>query len=304
MDPQQWQSYNDAASSGASRRHNGSSQLPRDYAGQSQPPPPAYKYDQYHGGAPVAAPPVGAAATANSAQSPIVAAHLRDGNGDIPMHDAHDAHAGIKYPMRPHHQSHLSGGRSANLSPQEPSAAAQRYSPMDTLSPTSPYAPKPASGQFANAPPARQSPTRGASDYTQQSYYAARQSAQQLPPISPYTASPHDSYPSSAVGNMEAAFNQDPKSPRRVPVPSMAVTRGPVPEFSKIRSSNDLQPKVNAQPAFRRANPEGGFISVRILIKNSHELSLLSLLAATSSDRTSPRDLPHLQPQLQVRIVA
>lgn len=280
MDPQHWQSYNDAASPGASRRHNGSSQMPRDYAGQAQPPPPAYKYDQYHGGAPVHAAAAAAAASNPVAQqSPIAAPHLRDGNGDIPMHDAHDAHAGIKYPMRPHHQSHLSGGRSANLSPQEPSAAAQRYSPMDTLSPTSPYAPKSAaSGQFANAPGSRQSPTRGGSDYSQQSFYANRQSGQQLPPISPYTSSPHDSYPSSAVANMEGAFNQDQKPTRR-PVPSsMAVTRGPVPEFSKVRSLNELQPKVNAQPVFRRANPEGGFISVRPPERNKspHELCSLS----------------------------
>lgn len=62
-------------------------------------------------------------------------------------------------------------------------------------------------------------------------------------------------------------FGNDPKSPRR-PVPQSAQGppgRGPVPEFTKIRSTSDLQPKVNAQPAFRRANPEGGFISVSLI---------------------------------------
>ncbi|KAH7131402.1 kinase-like domain-containing protein [Dactylonectria estremocensis] len=177
------------------------------------------------------------------------------------MHDALDAHAGIKYPMRPHHQSHLSGGRPVNLhSPQEPSSAAQRYSPMETLSPTSPYASKPGPvGQLAS-PTQRQSPTRQP-DYSQSPYFAGRQQGQQLPPLVPYASSgSQDGYPSSAVANLDSAFNLDPKSPRR-PVPNMAVTRGPVPEFKKLRSPTDLRPKVNAQPPFRRANPEGGFIS-------------------------------------------
>lgn len=38
--------------------------------------------------------------------------------------------------------------------------------------------------------------------------------------------------------------------------------RGPVPKFEKVSNTADLQPKINAQPPFRRANPEGGFISV------------------------------------------
>jgi dual specificity protein kinase YAK1 len=39
--------------------------------------------------------------------------------------------------------------------------------------------------------------------------------------------------------------------------------RGPVPKFQKLKSVQELQPRINAQPPFRRANPEGGFISVR-----------------------------------------
>ncbi|KAM5345527.1 hypothetical protein ACJ41O_011388 [Fusarium nematophilum] len=265
MDPQ-WQSYPAATSPGSSRRHNGNSQVPRDYT--TQPPPPAgYKYDQFHGGAPVhpgAAAPPASAPVGNPAASPIAPPQMRDGNGDVAMHDAHDAHAGIKYPMRPHHQSHLSGGRPVNLhSPQEPSSATQRYSPMETLSPTSPYAPKSASNsQFASPTSQRQSPTRQP-DYSQSPYFPGgrqHQQGQQLPPINPYaSAGGQEGYPSSAVANLDGAFNLDPKSPRR-PVPQ-AVARGPVPEFKKLRAPSDLRPKVNAQPAFRRANPEGGFIS-------------------------------------------
>lgn len=257
MDPQ-WQQYSDSTT-GASRRHNGTAQhqpMTRDYAAPQQQPvsaPSGYKYDQqYHQGASAAA----------STASPISGSQLRDGNGDIPMHDAHDAHAGIKYPMRPHHQSHPSGGRPANLhSPQEPSAAAHRYSPMDTLSPSSPYAPKPP--QYATAPTHRQSPSKQG-DYPQSPYYAGRQQGQQVPPMSPY-GSAQDGYPSSVVSNFDGQFagTSDPKSPRR-PMPSMGQPRGPVPEFKKIRGSAELRPKKSHQPPFRRANPEGGFISVSL----------------------------------------
>lgn len=34
-----------------------------------------------------------------------------------------------------------------------------------------------------------------------------------------------------------------------------------IPKFRKIESVRELQPRVNTQPAYRRANPEGGFIS-------------------------------------------
>lgn len=214
----------------------------------------------------------------------------RDTSGDIAMHDAHDAHAGIKYPMRPHHQSHLSGtGRSSGLySPQDqqqqqqqplqqqhqqqppplqhhhshtgsvsqsqPSSAAQRYSPMDTLSPTSPYASsKP---HFTSSPSQHTPPNAG--DYSQSPYYAARgQGPPQLPPIASYTTL--DGYPSSAVAALDGAFN-DAKAPRRQNPPAMRT----VPEFKKIKSPNELQPKNTRQPRFRRANPEGGFISVSI----------------------------------------
>ncbi|KAK2690346.1 related to ser/thr protein kinase [Fusarium oxysporum] len=265
MDPQ-WQQYPSTNSPGSSRRHNGNTQAPRDYTNQP-PPQGGYKYDQFHGGAPVhsaAAPPASApVGNPNSAASPISPSQMRDGNGDVAMHDAHDAHAGIKYPMRPLHQAHMSGSRPVNLhSPQE-SSVAQRYSPMEALSPTSPYAPKSSSNsQFTSPTSQRQSPTRQP-DYSQSPYFPGarqHQQGQHLPPINPYASASHqENYPSSAVGNLDAAFNLDPKSPRR-PVPQQ-VTRGPVPEFKQLSSPADLQPKVNSQPPFRRANPEGGFIS-------------------------------------------
>ncbi|GAB0135573.1 hypothetical protein EsDP_00003906 [Epichloe bromicola] len=271
MDSSWQQSYND--STGASRRHNGGGQMSREYAGQ-QPPPAAaaygYGHAQHHGGAPVLPmvhPAVGHPIVlhgANPATSPPMAtgSTTRDGNGDVAMHDAHDAHAGVKNPMRPHHQSHHSSGRSSNLqSPheqqqqqqQQPSSAAQRYSPMDTLSPTSPYAPK--ASQFAHPPSQTHSPS-GQAEYSQSPYYAGRQSRQQLPPMMPF-ASSHDGYPSSAVANLDGAYTNGPKSPRRQNPPMPKA----VPEFRKVRNLSDLRPKINRQPQFRRANPEGGFIS-------------------------------------------
>lgn len=305
MDPN-WQQYQDPAS-GAVRRHNhnGSNpQMPRDYAGQ--PPPVAappqqqqpqpqlqqqpqqpqqaphpqaaaaapYGYDQYHANAAAAARAVGATPPVmhhanhpppSAGASPMVQAQPRDGNGDVPMRDVHDSHAGIKYAMRPHHQPHLSaGGRPANLhSPHDqPSAAAQRYSPMEALSPTSPYGPK--ASQFSGPPSQTQSPAAAASDFPQSPYYAGRQQNPQLPPMSPYSATP-DGYPSATVATLDHSFGNSSKSPQRQPAPTVK----PVPEFRKVRAMSDLHPKKTRQPPFRRANPEGGFISVSLLLRDA-----------------------------------
>lgn len=253
----QWQGYSDAA---GGRRYNGGSQLTpgREY-GQQPPqvqPPVGFKYDQYQGG-------LSAHSSQQSATSPINTPQLRDGNGDVPMQDAHDPYSAMKYPMRPHHQSHISGGRAAGLhSPSEPSAAAQRYSPMEVLSPASSYGSKSAANQaqFAAALSQRQSPTRA--DYPSQSPYYGRQTSQ-LPPITPYVNS-QENYPSSAVTPLDGTYANDPKSPRRTlqPTVNIPVEKKPVPQFKKLGAVTDLRPKVNSQPAFRRANPEGGFISV------------------------------------------
>ncbi|KAI1131495.1 kinase-like domain-containing protein [Nemania abortiva] len=255
----QWQGYQDA--SGAPRRYNGTGQMtpnreyPQQQSGQAHAPA-GFKYDQYQG-----------AINSHPAQSNVAspAATPRDGNGDVPMQDVHDPYSAMKYPMRPHHQSHLSGGggRSSNLhSPAEPSAAAQRYSPMEVLSPTSPYGSKVASnqGQFSTPHSQRQSPTR--SDYPPTSPYYGRQGSQ-LPPISPYVNS-QDNYQSPTVPALDGAYSNDHKLQRR---PSHAQTtnmpneKKPVPQLRKIEAPSELRPRINSQPPFRRANPEGGFIS-------------------------------------------
>lgn len=267
----QWSpAYHDPA--GASRRYNGNTQMsPRDYSGQQgQAPvqaPSGFKYEQYSGGLSSHTSP-----NPNPAASPVSTLQLRDNNGDVAMSDANDPYASIKYPMRPHHSQHVSASsRSSTLhSPPEPSAAAQRYSPMEVLSPTSPYA-KAGGSQFSAPSSSRQSPSRQP-DYSapQSPYYqGSRQSSAQLPPMAPFPAA-LDSYAQSAglvSPNRNDNWPNDPTSPRRLASmqPAPIMNKGPVPEFRKIRTAQDLLPKVNTQPAFRRANPEGGFISVCLL---------------------------------------
>lgn len=187
------------------------------------------------------------------------------------MQDAQDPYSGmnssIKYPLRPHHQHHLSGGRPTGIhSPQEPSAAAQRYSPMEVMSPTSPYNSKPGASQYPQQQAQRQSPTRSSDYPAQSSYYGSRQPAPQLPPLSAYQTG-QDTYSPGALSAVDGPY--DPKSPRRAQQSSSSMTVAekapvPVPEFKKIRGQGDLKPKNNPQPAFRRAAPEGGFISVSL----------------------------------------
>ncbi|KAL1902644.1 dual specificity protein kinase yak1 [Sporothrix stenoceras] len=323
----QWPAYSESPGGGSRQQYNGSSShVGREYSGgsqqqQQQRAPPSSQ--QYSGGG-------GAGLDSqNLPGSPMVtsAPSIRDNNGDIPMHDAaaaaaaaaaagghHDPYAGVKYPIRPHHQHSLSssgtlgGGRSSGLhSPHEPSQAAQRYSPMEALSPTSPYTPyAPKSGQTSSSAAQytpggqqqtqRQSPARPQDGYAPQSspyhpqspYYGGggrqpsqgppqqQQQQQQPPPLLNLMPAGSDIYSpvSSALSPMDSTYG-DHKSPRRPQLPAMTLNNnsggssnsggkpapGPVPEFKKLRSVNELRPTVNSQPPFRRANPEGGFIS-------------------------------------------
>lgn len=261
----QWgPAYHDPA--GASRRYNGNDQMsPRGYsAQQGQAPvqaPAGFKYEQYQGA-------LNSHTSPNPAASPITTPQLRDNNGDVAMADASDPYSSMRMPMRPHHSQHISSSsRSSTLhSPQEPSAAAQRYSPMEVLSPTSPYA-KAGGSQFSAPPASRQSPTRSADYHSPQSpyYQGSRQSSQQLPSMAPFSAAP-EQFPQMGIAALRGdTWPNDPTSPRRMAPVSAGpvVNKGPVPEFRNIRTAQDLRPRVNAQPPFRRANPEGGFISVR-----------------------------------------
>jgi len=77
--------------------------------------------------------------------------------------------------------------------------------------------------------------------------------------------SPESFYPQSATAQLNAVYNREARSPRVVnpnPPQLPPMGPGPVPKFDKCANTADLQPKINTQPPFRRAHPEGGFISV------------------------------------------
>lgn len=298
----QWHSYSNAP--GAGRRYNSDSQQPqahqsRGYNGAvSAQPSSGYGYDQYQGG-------VNSGSQSQTLATSPSAVSQRDGNGDVAMQDAGDPYSGVKYPMRPHHHPHLSASSRAvsHNSQAEQSTAAQRYSPMETLSPSVPYNASPQTSQTQYS--SRQSPTRPGSYSSPNSYYSNRAQNHQLPPITPYSSN-NETYPPSATVQLNMLFGNDPMSPRRPgpPASQNASGKGPVPEFTKIRSLSDLQPKINAQPAFRRANPEGGFISVRMSFCSTLRFTNFpGFIASTSTHDASPIDISHMQSQFQIRII-
>ncbi|KAK5125783.1 hypothetical protein LTR85_012059 [Meristemomyces frigidus] len=198
-----------------------------------------------------------------------------DADGDLPMVDE-DPYNKQKYAARP--TSNVQQNRlSAQYLQQDDGSGAQsraaaRYSPMNT-SPTSPqmsganqyatYTPQ----QSARASPSRQSQYASPTQQ-QQRYYASppsstRAHSSQLPPLQS-NMSPGSSYfPQSATQQLNAVFGHEaPRSPLGAQHQQLAPgEKGPVPQFSKVQPGSDLQPRVNQQPPFRRANPEGGFIS-------------------------------------------
>ncbi|KAL8762612.1 MAG: hypothetical protein Q9184_001413 [Pyrenodesmia sp. 2 TL-2023] len=86
----------------------------------------------------------------------------------------------------------------------------------------------------------------------------------QLPPIQAGDPIADQFYPSSATAQLNAVFGREtrsPRHPRSAQLTPLDMPRGPVPRFQRLERTSDLEPKINTQPAFRRANPEGGFIS-------------------------------------------
>ena len=155
---QQFQSTLDMSANRQARyTHSGAQQNPRDYNGSAQSQPPAgFSYEPYQT-------PTVPSHPQSMTASPAGTPHARDysGDGDVAMEDA-DPYNRMKYPSRPSHSHRSSAQYLAN----EDSAAARRYSPMKTLSPTSPYTASPQQSNnsaFALHPQsvsARHSPTR------------------------------------------------------------------------------------------------------------------------------------------------
>lgn len=239
--------------SGTSRKYNPPPtqvHLASNFSGSSQTPASAcFAYEPYkHPQSPSISP------------SAATNYHLREKGGDIPMHDNSDPYNRINCLARPYDQLHPSPARGpSNYISQDPSPAAQRFSPMDTSSSNSSFGPP---HQIQNRQSSRQSPTRPGS-YSSPIYcYSSRQQTRQIPSATPYSSKSETRNPSASV-QLNAVLGNDGRSPRRhITQNSLSHSgRGCVLQFVKIRSAADLQPKINSQPAFRRADPEGGFIS-------------------------------------------
>lgn len=201
-----------------------------------------------------------------------------DIDGDMPMEDA-DPYNRQKYSSRPTAQSNR---YSSQFLPTQDdgssSRAAAKYSPMNT-SPTSPGLSSPqqqlGSHPYASYTPqqtsARQSPSRpnpyatpAQQPQQQQTYYTSptRAHASQLPPIQS-NLSPDSYYPQSATQQLNAVFGREARSPRTLQPQQQLPpgSKGPVPQFKKCQNVSELEPRISQQPPFRRAHPEGGFIS-------------------------------------------
>ncbi|KAJ5273497.1 hypothetical protein N7478_008622 [Penicillium angulare] len=271
MDPG-WQPYQDPLMGRPAQFNSGLAAHPQQLGSkygqppQSQPPV-GYTYETFQTpGTTSKAPSTGPnSKPVSMASSPTATPRTRDyvTDADTTMEDA-DPYNRAKYPSRPNHHSRAS---SQFLNQAEESSAARRYSPMNVLSPPMSYPTSPGKQGSYFSPSAqsqsRRSPGR-AGEYSSppQGYQSPPSNrAPRLPPLQSGDLSPDPYYPSSASSHLGSAFAPGTRSPRSGSLPSQVPGRGPVPKFQKIKSVQDLQPRVHAQPAYRRANPEGGFIS-------------------------------------------
>ncbi|KAF7522633.1 hypothetical protein PCG10_007353 [Penicillium crustosum] len=293
MDPG-WQPYQDPLMSHPAQFNTALASHPQQLASKyGQPPqsqPPAgYTYETFQTpGTTSKAPSTGSnSKTVSMASSPTATPRTRDyvTDADTTMEDA-DPYNRAKYPSRPNHNR----ASSQFLNQAEESSAARRYSPGHVLSPPMSYPTSPGKSQgsygFPSGPQSasRRSPAKPEYASPPQGYQSppcefdldylfchvpftnmsAANRAPRLPPLQSGDLSPDQYYPPSASSHMSPGFGPGSRSPRSGSLPSQAPPapgRGPVPKFQKIQSVQELKPRMNVQPAYRRANPEGGFIS-------------------------------------------
>lgn len=266
---QQWQTFHPDNASVRQAQHPQTNTVQQSTNGSTRPPQYAQQQSHAGYGYETYQTPSLPSQPQSMAVSPISSPYRsgQSADGDVAMEDA-DPYNKMKYPSRPNHQQRPSG----QYLGQQESLTGRRYSPVKALSPTAPYTPSSGHtpyGQYGSqATSARQSPTHSGhySTPNQPSYSSPptqRQHPLNLPPIKPGNPSPDHYYPASATAHLDAVFGRDSKNtPRHVrPLTAPGTDRGPIPRFSKIGSKHNLEPRINPQPAFRRANPEGGFIS-------------------------------------------
>ncbi|KAI9878536.1 MAG: dual specificity protein kinase yak1, partial [Watsoniomyces obsoletus] len=109
--------------------------------------------------------------------------------------------------------------------------------------------------------PSRQSPTRQ-HNYPSEQYNEpptpTRYQSGYLPAMQNSDLSPEGYYP---LGSQMAASGSGNGRPGPLSRQPSQRERGPVPKFQRIKTIHEVRHKVNLQPPYRRANPEGGFIS-------------------------------------------
>ncbi|KAF3386521.1 Serine/threonine-protein kinase ppk15 [Penicillium rolfsii] len=275
MDPSGWQPYQDPLMGQPAQFNSGLASHPQQLGTKyGQPPaqtqpPVGYTYETFQTPGTSSKPPSAhpSSKPVSMASSPTATPRTRDyvTDADTTMEDA-DPYNRAKYPSRPAHHSRAS---SQFLNQAEESSAARRYSPMNVLSPPMSYPTSPGKHQGPFGSPSapgqtRRSPARAADYSSPPQGYQSPPSANRpprLPPLQATDLSPDQYYPPSASAHMSPTYGPGSRSPRSGPMPSQVPGRGPVPKFQKIKTVQELQPRVHAQPAYRRANPEGGFIS-------------------------------------------
>ncbi|KAJ5895273.1 hypothetical protein N7495_006964 [Penicillium taxi] len=275
MDPG-WQPYQDPLIGRPAQYTGLTSHPPAKYSQPQQSQPPVgYTYETFQTPNTNSKPPSTGphSKPVSMASSPTGAPRNRDYIADIDtnMEDA-DPFNRAKYLARPNNANRPS---SQFLSQAEESSAARRYSPKNVLSPPMSYPTSPGKSQGSYGFPSsasgqvRRSPVRTAEYSSPPQGFQTPPSnrAPRLPPLQSTDLSSDQFYPPSASSQM-SGFGSGTRSPRSGSLPSQAPSlppqvpgRGPVPKFQKIKSVQELQPRVHTQPAYRRANPEGGFIS-------------------------------------------
>ena len=181
----------------------------------------------------------------------------RNGETDVHMEDA-DPYNRSKYPSRPSHHHRLSSQF------MQESSAAQRYSPMNVSSSasyvSSPKLQQPSSFNYNIQTPSssRQSPTRQYSaDRYAEPPTPTRFNSQYLPSLEQRAGmSPESYFQTSSTNQTLTPSARTPGSTQ-----PQQHSLGPVPRFKRVQSLNDIQHKINQQPLYRRADPEGGFLS-------------------------------------------
>lgn len=179
------------------------------------------------------------------------------GEADVQMEDA-DPFNRSKYPSRPTHH------RISSQYMQE-SSAAQRYSPMKASATvshiSSPKAQQQSSFNYnVHTPTSRQSPSRNySSDRYPEPPTPSRFNSTYLPSLQRSEMSPESYFTGSAAN--PTLSPGDTRSPGSTQSQTGAPVLGPVPRFRKVQSMQDVSHRVHTQPLYRRANPEGGFLS-------------------------------------------